>query len=90
MDIFLKLRHKRRPTSRPRSAVLWPRVSVTEFKDLADIKVPQHSDLKLLPPTAKPWETSLPKWFDKRYSAYFGVRLEFHDFFYVFYHLHML
>ena len=48
-----------------------PTVSVTEFKDLADIKVPQHSDLKLLPPTAKPWETSLTKWFDKRYTLYF-------------------
>ena len=46
-------------------------VSVTEFKDLTDIKVPQHSDLKLLPPTAKPWETSLTKWFDKRYTSYF-------------------
>ena len=36
-----------------------PRVSVTEFKDLTDIKVPQHSDLKLLPPTAGSVETSL-------------------------------
>ena len=50
----------------------------------------ESRDIKLLPPTAKPWETSLPKWFGKRYSAYFGVRLEFHDFFYVFQNLHML
>ena len=34
-------------------------------------KMSQHSDMKLLPPTAKPWETSLPKWFDKRYTLYF-------------------
>ena len=47
-----------------------PTVSVTEFKDLADIKVPQHSDLKLLPPTAGRLQTSLHEWFDKRYSVY--------------------
>ena len=46
-------------------------VSVTRFKDLAYQILHHHSDIKLLPPTAKPWETSLTKWFDKQYTSYF-------------------
>ena len=47
------------------------RVSVTEFKDLADIKCPDHSEMKLLPQTARPLQTSLPEWFDKKYTLDF-------------------